>query len=133
MRRGIPFAVSLEAVQRAAKLLAAAARRRGDQHAGVAAELGVERGVLQLELADGVEAQLRVLAVVRAGVGVRRAVEHRRCSCSARRPLTMKPSVLLNARRNPVSLVATPGSVLSSEVKSRPFRLSSRICVSEIV
>ena len=50
-----------------------------------------------------------------------------------RSPLTMNPSVLLKARRNPVSLVATPGSVLSSDVKSRPFRLSSLICVSEIV
>jgi hypothetical protein len=54
----------------------AAPRRRRDQDAGVASVLRVERRILQLEFADGVETQLRVLTVVGAGVGIRRAVEH---------------------------------------------------------
>ena len=72
----VPFAVATESVQRAVELLAAASCRRRDQDAGVAAELRVERRVLELEFADRVETQLRVLSVVRAGIRVRRAVEH---------------------------------------------------------
>ena len=57
------------------ELAGAALGGDADQHAGIAAVLRREGAGLQLELADRIQADLGVLAVVRAHVGVDRTVE----------------------------------------------------------
>lgn len=57
------------------ELLAAGLGVDGDEDARVAAIFGVEGGGLHLELADGIEGDLGVLAVVGADVGVDAAIE----------------------------------------------------------
>jgi hypothetical protein len=57
------------------EVLCAALRVDGKPHARVPAVFRGEVAGLQLELADGIHAQLCVLAVVRANVRINRAVQ----------------------------------------------------------
>ena len=72
---GVECVVSEKLVGRAMELAAAALGVNGNHDTGVAAVLGAESAGLQFELAHRVEADLRVLAVVGADVGVDGAVE----------------------------------------------------------
>ena len=72
---GIESVVAQELISGAVERAAAALGVDGDHDARVAAVFGVEGAGLQLEFADRVQADLRVLAVIRAHVGVDGAVQ----------------------------------------------------------